>query len=668
LTFPAPEAKSEYPETAVEKRALLLKMEDERNASGAALWERFAADEDPGLRAEAALAMGRVGSAIFAPLLSRLAGDAEGEVREAAIFSMGLLKDDEAAGALWRIIRRQDAAETERILAIESLARIARAADAPQLARMTAEGQPDSIRSAVARNLWRYQGFRQDTELLALLKSGNHELQNAAAYAFSRRPALMREDGYAALESLIEDGDDRTAVYAMTALARINLPSVPAAMKTRLLEGNPLDVRIAAVRYFRNRPQQLEPMYWKSLLKPDGHPYLLQEALAAVAAVSFPGREELLKPLLEDLPKDARTQAALLEAAARVSFDLVKPRLDEWKKSPSWDIRAAVLRTAGNYRAFPEALQWCREAWKKDSDMRVRLGALATLCQSNPPDRFDVLMEAWKKDAHPMWRGSVANEFALFLKANTDIVSKNGKEIVSAQQRQAIFETIRKAFWEIQKDENAETARLSILEAAGEMPTEESLTLLSEAKNKDASNSVRAFAAEQLKKRTGEEQGWEPVPVAPKPLSHYLKALKNPPSRAVLFTSAGKITISLKPGEAPLTVANFARLARSGFFNGVEFHRVVPDFVVQTGCPWGTGLGGPGYSIRCEVSRLPYARGAVGMAHAGKDTGGSQFFITHSPQPHLNSLHTVFGYVEEGMDAVDRLSQGAVLKKVVVMP
>ena len=105
-------------------------------------------------------------------------------------------------------------------------------------------------------------------------------------------------------------------------------------------------------------------------------------------------------------------------------------------------------------------------------------------------------------------------------------------------------------------------------------------------------------------------------------------------------------------------------LARKGFFNGVAIHRVVPDFVVQDGDPRGDGEGGPGYTIRDELNQLPYLRGTVGMALDWKDTGGSQFFITHSPQPHLDARYTVFGHVVNGIELVDRIQPGDVIRRV----
>ncbi|HEX9894973.1 MAG TPA: peptidylprolyl isomerase [Gemmatimonadales bacterium] len=130
---------------------------------------------------------------------------------------------------------------------------------------------------------------------------------------------------------------------------------------------------------------------------------------------------------------------------------------------------------------------------------------------------------------------------------------------------------------------------------------------------------------------------------------------------ATLVTEKGTIVADLFDEEAPTTVANFEKLANQGFYDGTRFHRVIPDFVIQGGDPLSrdpnnprAGTGGPGYKIKCETSRNvhKHVAGTFSMAHAGKDTGGSQFFIAHSPQPHLDGVHTVFGQVKEGMDVV----------------
>lgn len=135
---------------------------------------------------------------------------------------------------------------------------------------------------------------------------------------------------------------------------------------------------------------------------------------------------------------------------------------------------------------------------------------------------------------------------------------------------------------------------------------------------------------------------------------------------ATFVTSKGAFTIEFLPEEAPLTVDNFVQLARKGYFNGQTVPRVVPNFVIQTGDPRGDQNGGPGYQIRCEINETQYERGAVGMALSGKDTGGSQWFVTHSPQPHLDGGYTVFGRVIRGMEVVDSIARGDTIRRVIV--
>ena len=131
--------------------------------------------------------------------------------------------------------------------------------------------------------------------------------------------------------------------------------------------------------------------------------------------------------------------------------------------------------------------------------------------------------------------------------------------------------------------------------------------------------------------------------------------------QATIETSKGAIELELFDEQAPETVGNFVKLANDGFYDGLSFHRVIPDFMVQTGCPKGTGTGGPGYQFADEESALQLkhdAPGTLSMANAGPDTNGSQFFITHGPTPWLDGKHAVFGKVIQGQDVVDAIEQG----------
>jgi peptidyl-prolyl cis-trans isomerase B (cyclophilin B) len=127
-------------------------------------------------------------------------------------------------------------------------------------------------------------------------------------------------------------------------------------------------------------------------------------------------------------------------------------------------------------------------------------------------------------------------------------------------------------------------------------------------------------------------------------------------SKATMVTNKGTIHLELFDKDAPGTVANFTKLAQKGFYNGLTFHRVIKDFMIQGGCPKGTGTGGPGYTIKCEINSQKHTPGTLSMAHAGKDTGGSQFFITHVATPHLDGVHTVFGRTTD-MDVVNAINK-----------
>ena len=138
--------------------------------------------------------------------------------------------------------------------------------------------------------------------------------------------------------------------------------------------------------------------------------------------------------------------------------------------------------------------------------------------------------------------------------------------------------------------------------------------------------------------------------------------------KAIITTNRGIMNVEFYEKDAPGTVSNFTKLSEEGFYNGLTWHRVIPDFVIQGGCPEGTGAGGPGYTIKCELDgeNQYHDRGILSMAHAGRDTGGSQFFVCHSRQntAHLDRNHTVFGKVVEGLDVLDMIQQGDSIEKI----
>jgi peptidyl-prolyl cis-trans isomerase B (cyclophilin B) len=164
-----------------------------------------------------------------------------------------------------------------------------------------------------------------------------------------------------------------------------------------------------------------------------------------------------------------------------------------------------------------------------------------------------------------------------------------------------------------------------------------------------------------------EPEAAHPEPAAAEPDAGDASIDDSKPPQVTLHTEKGEIVLELAEDEAPNTVANFISLAEKGFYDGLTFHRVIDDFMIQGGCPKGDGTGGPGYRIADEFSpKLKHERGVISMANAGPNTGGSQFFITHAAQPHLDGKHAVFGRVIEGMDVVDSIARGDKMTRVTV--
>ena len=224
------------------------------------------------------------------------------------------------------------------------------------------------------------------------------------------------------------------------------------------------------------------------------------------------------------------------------------------------------------------------------------------------------------------------------------------------------------AAWPQTANDTLNDAALSILDSLGKQKTPAANDLIKEAL-KSGDHLIRRRAVALLKTNgTGDFSSQIGTVQSRNTEADYKRALGRigQTTRAVVTTRKGSFTIDLLPEAAPLTVDNFVQLAQRNYYRNVTIHRVVPNFVIQDGDPRGDGNGGPGYQIRCEINEVPYDRAAVGMALSGKDTGGSQWFVTHSPQPHLDGGYTVFGRVVTGMDVVDQIVRGDVIQSITI--
>jgi len=341
-------------------------------------------------------------------------------------------------------------------------------------------------------------------------------------------------------------------------------------------------------------------------------------------------------------------------------------------KSPA--MRSAALAAAA--KVDPEAFLLVVSSLGRDKEWSVRAG-LAPVLATLPADRVRGLVEELAGDDDP--RVTAAGLTAL-AKIGSPLLTERLRAAISAPDfalraaAAGVISTTRPAdgvaqltaAYERGKSDVNEAARVAALEALARLGGDAAKGVLQEALA-DAEWPVRERAASLL--RGMGEAGAEPVRPAThrQPSEFFTSAALLHPAyspHAFIETRYGTVEFELNVVDAPLTSMSFVELARKGFFNGMRIHRVVPNFVMQAGDTRGDGEGGPGYSLRDELSVTPFQRGTVGMALSTKDTGGSQFFITVSPQPHLDGKYAVFGRVVKGFDVLDQLTLWDVIDRV----
>jgi cyclophilin family peptidyl-prolyl cis-trans isomerase len=359
------------------------------------------------------------------------------------------------------------------------------------------------------------------------------------------------------------------------------------------------------------------------------------EAITALSQLRDPAAIELLIDLVSAPWPSAR--AAALNALARTDVDTFISAISGLDPDAHWSVRAALAATLGDLGR--ERAQAPLTSMLNDSDQRVIPAVLDALAKVGAPNAAAAMMARLKAD-DPVVRGAAARGLAT-LKAPNAAAALT--EAFKTGQRDGLY-----------------VARTAALDALTTLDPAAARAVLASALA-DRDWAVRMRAAENLRKidRAADVSSMRPAPPPSIPELAALDTMVAPKfsPQAYIDTAKGTIQFELAVLDAPRTVANFIALVRRGYFRGVQLHRVVPDFVVQDGDPRGDGEGGPGYTIRDEINQRPYLRGTVGMALDWADTGGSQFFITHSPQPHLDARYTVFGQVVSGMDVVDRLQQ-----------
>jgi HEAT repeat protein/cyclophilin family peptidyl-prolyl cis-trans isomerase len=626
---------------------------------------RLLGDGEARVRRRAALAVGRVGLREGVAPLVKVLADPDPEVRQMAAFALGLIGDRSARDAL--IAALGDPEPVVKGSAAEALGLIGDPAAADPIARMATQVVDAGALAQVAANGADADEDVRDTPaaafrlgIFALVRLKAYPALASAVLDASGQPrvhwwpvayALQRIDdprAFAALAALVKDEHPYTRAFAAKGLGGLkNRAAVP--LLVPLVAAPERAVAVEAIRALGRigDPAGAAPLLAviQARTPPKGDPTLRIEAVAAIGGVGG-GANGVFDTLLDLLgDPNPLVRAAAIASLAQVDRDGFVTTLSALDPDADWKVRAALASVLGTLP--PQAGLARLRAMLADADQRVIPPVLESLAKLAPPDA-GVVMIAYLKADDPMVRAAAADALG---------------ELKPADAAQALAD----AYALGQRDPEY-AARVSAISALAKFGTAAATPVLTTALA-DREWAVRLRAAALLKAidpGSDAESRIRPAPAASGMDFYQTAHLVDPPvsTSAYIDTDRGSIQIELAVLDAPITVESFVTLARKNFFEGLSFHRVVPDFVVQAGDPRGDGAGGPGFTIRDELNERPYLRGTVGMALDGADTGGSQFFITHSPQPHLDAKYTVFGRVVDGMDVVDALQPGDVIRQV----
>jgi cyclophilin family peptidyl-prolyl cis-trans isomerase/HEAT repeat protein len=614
-------------------------------------------DSEARVRRRAALAIGRVGLPEGVEPLTKLLDDGDVEVRQMAAFAMGLIGDPAARPALLAALKDSQPVLQGRVA--EALGQIGDRSDADAIGAMVQAHIKAGALTGLASDDLTYP-LSTATEavrlgLYALARLGAYDALAAAVLVNGQPVSTWWPVAYAlqragdpraapALMALVNTPGRYTASFAVKGLGSTKAmqaaPLLRQIVEQRTL---PLPVVIQAVRSLTTiRDSAAVPVLTKVVVDGSSDPTLRVEAVTAFGALVTAEHVELLLDLISSSVPAIRATA--LQALARVDPPTFLTALASLDADREWSVRVAMANALGT---LPSAQSLPRlTVMLQDPDQKVVPAVLAALASSKATGVDRILLD---RLASPDLSVRAAAASAL---ADLKITAAV-QPLADAYRRSA--------------SEESYAARAAALGALARLDPGAARPVLVDAlKDRDWAVRVRALALLREQKVTDQDASARPATAGRGVTDPQWQAIVNPPfsPRAYIETDKGTIEIELAVIDAPLTVANFIALARKGFFRNNAIHRLVPDFVVQAGDPRGDGEGGPGYTIRDELNELPYLRGTVGMALDWEDTGGSQFFITHSPQPHLDARYTVFGRVVNGMDVVDRLVQWDVIRNV----
>ncbi|MGH9369811.1 MAG: peptidylprolyl isomerase [Thermoanaerobaculia bacterium] len=625
--------------SAAEARALLLQLED-RRAWDASILGVAAKFPDPAVRAHAALAAGRIGDERGRDLLPGMLSDPAPEVRAAAAFACQLLEDGAAVPGLIPLLSDPEARVAGS--AARAIGALGRGDGQDALIAAIPRAAASEPRATMLRSLWRFADDASTAAAMPYAADPDAKVRAAALYALSRRPI---EKSLPALTAALSDSDADIAAGAARALGILGRTESVGPLSAALDSGKAhlVTASLNALEAIleKNPGTALSPDRRARViaLAGDANPNLANPALVLLRQLVAVDREALSRVWSIATTGQGRRQQVALASAVASLRERARGALDKGVESAEAPLRAAAAESLSYLPAAETAPYRSRLA--ADPDPLVRVSVLAGLRTPEAVRENRALVDAAFADPDAGVRASAIE--ALALASDTTVLP----QILQAVQKSGGDVSPDVAIAGItaaEKLHSVPEAR-GVVEAAYRLPK----TLVQRLARRSLVRSFRADAAAY------------PAPEyrIARTAADYAAILLEAGRawRAQVETVRGTFTLRLLGEAAPLTVMNFVELARKSFFDGVAIHRVVPDFVVQHGDPTGTGNGGPGYEIRDENNLTEYGTGTVGMALAGPDTGGSQWFVTHAPQPHLEGVYTVFGQVVAGQDVVERIEQ-----------
>ena len=614
------------------------------------------------VRSQVALALGRIGQRGATPQLLDMLADPDSGVAANAAFALGLLRDPAALVKL-RLIATDETGRAPVGVQLEAVSAAARIGG-PDAARMFADlltrwasaAGLDAVPQPVTRALgeaWRLGTDAPVTAILGYAASPDPEARWRATYSVGRLKAQ------AAADVLLAATEDRVPLIRATAVrelteayadsTRLDRGALSSRVR-RLVADTDAYVRVSALRALATYGmQELAPPVIERLADPDLN--VRVQALTALGQLRGPQVADELDDYIDQGTYAIRRQAML--SLARASAPTAWERLVKWRGDPDWRLRATAAEALGVIGG--DSALAALEALTKDKDGRVAAAAGSALSDADSARAYTVFRTLTNHE-DPVIRALAAARLGgrgdtadlapllnLYARAARDPISDARIAAVTALGRLA-----------------RGPAGATVAEAVvRRFPTCDDYLVRRAAAAQFPQLAATWGPAEPL--ATGRERG---------DYRDIARRLVIPAARGgtppglVIETDRGTASIALFPAEAPLTVNAFLRLAERGYFDGGVWHRVVPGFVTQDGDPRGDGFGGPGFALRDENSRQRYGAWMVGLALDGPDTGGSQFFITLTPQPHLDAIYPVFGRVESGFDVLAGVTQGDRIRRV----